>query len=154
MSAAWFRNTTWNEVVEQSFNEKLQRARRKEQYLRIQACILARSHLDAAVRLLDRYFSLKDNFDHAQAYVDRARAPLTLGRINEAVHSYSAALAREVEFPNLLTQAYLDLPYLIAARGIQEKCSFAMQLLEEPKARLMFPVDHFGRHVARALIAA
>jgi tetratricopeptide (TPR) repeat protein len=154
MSADWFRNTTWNEAVEQSFNEKLHRARRKEQYLRIQACTLARSHPDVALRLLDRYFSLKDNFDQAQAYVDRATALLTLGRINEAVESYSAALAREVEFPNLLTQAYLDLPYLIAARGIREKYSHAMQLLEQHKARLMFPVDHFRWHAACALIAA
>lgn len=154
MSADWFRNTTWNEAVEQSFNEKLHRARRKEQYLRIQACTLARSQPDVALRLLDRYFSLKDDFDHAQAYVDRATALLTLGRINEAVESYSAALAREVEFPNLLTQAYLDLPYLIATRGIREKYSYAMQLLEKHKARLMFPVDHFRWHAACALIAA
>jgi tetratricopeptide (TPR) repeat protein len=154
MTADWFRNTTWNEAVEQSFNEKLHRARRKEQYLRIQACTLARSHPDVALRLLDRYFSLRDNFDHAQAYVDRATALLTLGRINEAVESYSAALVREVEFPNLLTQAYLDLPYLIAARGIREKYSYAMQLLEQHKARLMFPVDHFRWHAACALIAA
>jgi len=154
MSADWFRNTIWNEAIEQSFNEKLHRARRKEQYLRIQACTLARSHPDVAIRLLDRYFSLKDDFDHAQAYVDRATALLTLGRTNEAVESYSAALAREVEFPNLLTQAYLDLPYLIATRGIRERYSYAMRILEQHKARLMFPVDHFRWHAACALITA
>src|SRR5436309_12534615 len=31
MSAEWFRNTTWNESVERTFNEKLHRARRREQ---------------------------------------------------------------------------------------------------------------------------
>lgn len=154
MGADWFRNTTWSEAVERTFNEKLQRARRKENYLRIQACTLARSHPDVALRLLDRYFSLKDDFDHAQAYVDRATVLLTLGRIDEAVESYSAALAREVVFPNLLTQAYLDLPYLIATRGIRGQYSYAKHLLEHHKARLMFPVDHFRWHAACALIAA
>jgi tetratricopeptide (TPR) repeat protein len=154
MGADWFRSKTWNESVERKFNEKLQRAKRKEQYLRIQAWTLARSHPEVALNLLDRYFSLKDDFDHAQAHVDRATALLALGRINEAIESYKAALAREVQFPNLLTTAYLDLPYLIATRGIREKYSYALQLLEEHKARLMFPVEHFRWHAALALIAA
>jgi hypothetical protein len=158
MSADWFRNATWNEAVEQTFNEKLHRARRKEQYLRIQACTLARSHPEVALQLLDRYFALKDDFDHAQAHVDRATALLALDRVNEAIESYNAALAREAEFPNLQTQAYLDLPYLVATRGIREKYGYAMQLLEKYKPRLAspvaFPVDHFRWNAAYALIAA
>lgn len=154
MSADWFRNTIWNEAVERSFNEKLQRARRKEQYLRIQACTLASSHPEVALKLLDRYFSLKDDFDHAQAHLDRATALVALGRIDEAIESYDAALARESEFPNLQTQAYLHLPYLIATHGIRKKYGYAMQLLEKHKARLMFPVDHFHWHAACALIAS
>lgn len=31
MSVEWFRNTTWNDSIEQMFNEKLHRAGRKEQ---------------------------------------------------------------------------------------------------------------------------
>ena len=158
MGADWFRNTTWNEAVERSFNEKLYRAKRKEQYLRIQACMLAQSHPDVALQLLDRYFALKDDFDHAQAYVDRATALLALGRVNEAIESYNAALAREAEFPNMQTTAYLDLPYLIAARGIREKYDDAIQALEKYKARLAspiaFPVDRFRWHAAYALITA
>lgn len=150
----WFRNTTWNDAIERAFNEKLSRARRKEQYLRIQACTLARSHPDVALRLLDRYFAMKDNFDHAQAFVDRATAFLTLGRIDEAIDSYNAALAREAEFPNLLTQAYLDLPYLIAVRAVRSQYDHAIQLLKKHANRLMFPVDHFRWHTALALMAA
>ena len=154
MSADWFRNTTWNEAVERIFNEKLSRARRKEQYLRIQACVLARSHPEVALQLLDRYFALNDDFDHAQAYVDRATALLAMGRVNEAIESYDAALVREAEFPNVQTQAYLDLPYLIATRDIREKYSYALQLLEKHKGRPMFAVDRFRWHAAYALIAA
>ena len=154
MTTDWFRNTTWNESVERDFDEKLRRARRKEHYLRIQACTLARSHPEVALKLLDRYFELPDNFDRAQAHVDRATALLVLGRVNEAVASYEKALLREAEFPNLQTQAYLDLPYLIATRSILEQYDRALQILQVHEARVMFPVDRFRWHAARALIAA
>jgi tetratricopeptide (TPR) repeat protein len=154
MSADWFRNTTWDDAIECAFDEKLRRARRKEQYLRIQACTLARSHPEVALKLLDRYFELNDDFDHAQAHVDRATALLTLGRIDEALEAYEAALAREAVFPNLKTQAYLDLPYVIAARSIRAWYGRAIELLRLHESRLMFPVDHFRWHAAYALIAS
>jgi hypothetical protein len=62
-------------------------------------------------------------------------------------------LAREAEFPQLQTQAYVDLPYLIATNGIREKYDRAVQLLEKYEARLAFPVERFRWH-AYALIAA
>lgn len=154
MSADWFRNTTWNATVEEAFDEKLRRTRRKEQYLRIQACILARSYPEVALRLLDRYFALHDDFDHAQAHVDRATALLTLDRVDEALAAYEAALAREAVFPKLKTQAYLDLPYIVATRGLREQYGYALELLCRHESRLMFPADHFRWHAAHALIAA
>ena len=90
MGAEWFRNQTWDETIERGFNEKLRRARKKDQYLRIQA--------------------------------------LTLGRLDEAIGAYEAALAREIEFPNFRTPAYLDLPYLIATRNIRVRFAQAIQL--------------------------
>jgi tetratricopeptide (TPR) repeat protein len=150
----WFRNKTWNETIERTFNEKLRRARRKEQYLRIQAGTLASSHAKVALKLLDQYFSLKDDYDHAQAHVDRARAFVALGRIDQAIESYEAALKREAEFPSLQTQAWLDLPYLIATRGISKEYDRALQLLRQQASCVMFPVDRFRSHAAQALIAA
>jgi tetratricopeptide (TPR) repeat protein len=154
MSADWFRNTTWDDAIERAFDEKLCRARRKEQYLRIQACTLAQSHPEVALKLLDRYFELDDDFDHAQAHVDRAKALLALGRVEEALAAYEAALAREAVFPNLQTQAYLDLPYIVATRRVRERYGRALELLGRHESRLMFPVDHFRWHAAHALIAA
>ena len=154
MTADWFRNTTWNESIERAFEKKLRRARRKEAYLRIQAGMLAPRHPEVALKLLDRYFQLPDDFDHAAAHVDRATAFLTMDRVNDAIASYEAALAREAAFPKLQTQAYLDLPYLIATRAIREQYNRALQLLQAYEARLMFPVDRFRWHAARALIAA
>jgi tetratricopeptide (TPR) repeat protein len=154
MSADWFRNTSWDDAIERVFNEKLRRARRKEQYLRIQACTLARSHPEVALTLLDRYFELDDDFDHAQAHVDRATALLALGRVDEALAAYEAALAREAVFPNLQTQAYLDLPYIVATRAVRDQYRRSLELLGRHESRLMFPVDHFRWHAAHALIAA
>uniref|UniRef100_Q47AH0 Tetratricopeptide repeat protein n=1 Tax=Dechloromonas aromatica (strain RCB) TaxID=159087 RepID=Q47AH0_DECAR len=154
MSADWFRNTTWDEATERAFDEKLRRARRKEQYLRIQGNALARSHPEVALKLLDRYFALHDDFDHAQAYVDRATALLVLGRVEDAIAAYEAALARESVFPNLRTQAYLDLPFLVASCGLRGYYNRAKELLALHESRLVFPVEHFRWHAANALIKA
>jgi tetratricopeptide (TPR) repeat protein len=150
----WFRNETWDEAIESRFKEKLRRARRKEQYLRIQASMIAVAFPDVALRLLDQYFELPDDFDHAQAHVDRASALLALGRVDEAIESYEAALAREQEFPKLKTDAYLSLPFLVAEQGIQVRYARALELMQLHESRLMFPVDHFRWHAAQAMIAA
>jgi tetratricopeptide (TPR) repeat protein len=150
----WFRNTAWNASIERAFDAKLRRARRKEQYLRIQACTLARSHPEVALKLLDRYFALPNDFDHAQAHVDRATAYLALGRVADALVAYEDALTRESAFPKLQTEAYIAFPYLVATRAVQEQYARALELLLKYKSRLMFPVDHFRWHTARALIAA
>ena len=154
MSDDWYRNTAWNESIAREFEEKLARARRKEQYLRIQASTLAHTHPETALALLERYFELPDDFDHTQAHVDRAYAWISLGSLDKAIACYEAALAREAEFPKLQTQAYLDLPYLIATRDIESMFERASQLLDQFKSRLMFPVDYFKWHAAKALIAS
>ncbi|WP_457097224.1 hypothetical protein [Lysobacter sp. P5_B9] len=151
---SWFRNADWNEAIAVAFDQKLKRARQKSQYLRIQACTLARSHPRVALELLDRYFALGDDFDHAQAHVDRATAYLALGDIDSAIQSYEAALERERAFPNLRTGASLDLPYQIALNGITNRFDQAIAMLSESEKRLMFPVDRFKHHTARAVILA
>ena|SRR5437870_3782655 len=151
-SEEWFRNKNWNSRVERTFFDKLRRARRKEQYLRIQASTLAAAHPEVALRLLEQYFTLDDKFDHAQAYVDRATAYLAMGNVEGAIQAYEDALAREQEFPNLQTQANLDLPFLVATRGIDHLYERALQILANSQSRLAFPVDHFRWHATRALI--
>jgi tetratricopeptide (TPR) repeat protein len=149
---SWFRNTDWNEEIALAFEQKLKRARRKSQYLRIQACTLASARPRVALELLDRYFALGDDFDHAQAHVDRATALLALGQLDSAIQAYQAALERERVFPNLRTGAYLDLPYLIAINGVADHFGQALGILSDAESQLMFPVDRFKFHAARALI--
>ncbi|MBB6600642.1 hypothetical protein [Luteimonas sp. MC1825] len=148
----WFRNKSWDADIASLFEEKLRRARRKSQYLRIQASSLTQANPQVALDLLDRYFALGEDFDHAQAHVDRAAAYLTLGRVEDAFMSYEAALNREAEFPNLRTGAYLELPYQIALRGAAHRYDQAMALLSRAAENLMFAVDHFVFHATKAII--
>jgi tetratricopeptide (TPR) repeat protein len=149
----WFRNRGWNQDIAAQFAAKLKRARRKGQYLRIQACTLATSKPDVALELLDRYFAQDDRCDDAQAHVDRATAFLALGRVEEALNSYEDALRTEAKMPNMLTQAYIDLPYVVSVSGIRSRYSRALELLQKHRKRLMFPVDHFKWNAAQAIIA-
>ena len=148
----WYRNTDWNGDIAERFEVRLKRARRKPQYLRIQASTLARSVPQVALQLLDRYFELGEDFDHAQAYVDQATAYRTLGQLEKAAKSYERALRREAEFPNLQTQACLDLPFLIATTPMTERFQQAQVLLDQFRDRLVFPVDAFRWNAAYALI--
>jgi tetratricopeptide (TPR) repeat protein len=149
----WFRNADWNAAIERAFFEKLRRAKNKAQYLRIQAGTLTHKHPEVALRLLDEYFKLGDHFDDAQAHVDRASAYLSHGDMAQAVKAYETALAVEDQRPNVKTQAYLDLPFLIASLDIHSHHEQALHLLQQHKSRLMFPVDHFRWHAAHALIS-
>lgn len=150
----WYRNKDWNPEIEAQFLARLKRARDKAQYLRIQACTLARSHPKTALMLLEQYFGSGDHFDRAQAYVDQAAAFLALGEIEKAFAAYELALAREQEYPNLLTQAYLEFPFLIATTGQSDKYERAIEILNQSRSRPMFPADRFKWHAAHALIFA
>jgi tetratricopeptide (TPR) repeat protein len=150
----WCRNTEWNADIEAAFFAKLRRARDKKQYLRIQACTIAKRQPQVALRLLDEYFALGEHFDHAQAHVDRASAQLALGETEKAIQSYEAALAFEASKPNVLTQAYIDLPFLIASQSITARYEQALDLLQHHKSRLTFPVEVFRWNAAYALIAS
>lgn len=149
----WFRNENWNPAIEGAFFAKLRRARDKSQYLRIQACTLARKEPLVALRLLNEYFTQANQFDRAQAFVDSALAYLTLGETEKAITSYESALAHEEQRPSVKTNAYLDLPFLIATQRLAARFEQALALLDTHKPRLTLPVDVFRWHAAYALIA-
>lgn len=149
----WYRNKEWDSDIESAFFAKLKRARDKGQYLRIQACTLANTNPEVALRLLDEYFLLPARHDQSQAYVDRATSYLALGDLEQAISAYESALTREAELPKSLTQAYINLPYLIVSRELTEHYDRARKLLEDHVQRLMFPVDYFKWNACHALLA-
>ena len=148
----WYRNSDWNADIDAAFFKKLSRARDKGQYLRIQASTLRTRHPATALKLLAQYSELGEHFDMAQAFVDKASAELALGNVDDALRSYEDALQREAKYPSLLTNAYLDLPLLIARRGFKDRYPQAIDILQRHKHRPTFPVDHFLWNSALAII--
>jgi len=147
----WYRNTEWNDEIAESYFAKLKRARSKDQYLRIQANYLASSHPEAALELLEQFFALKEPFDYAQAYCDKAQAYIALGSTEEAINAYQCALEQERTGKGVLTEAYISLPMLIAERELKEHYRYGVDLLKNNVERLTFPVDHFRFHAALAI---
>ncbi|MCO7224129.1 M48 family metallopeptidase [Pleionea sp. CnH1-48] len=150
----WYRNLEWNDDIETQFFQKLNRARDKAQYLRIQASILAQKKPDISLNLLEQYFALNDDFGNAPAYCDMASAFLAKGEVDKSIESYGKALAREEEFPNILTGAYLLYPLTIAENKRANLYQQAIDVLDKHLSRLTFPVEYFQWNAAKAIIAA
>lgn len=150
----WYRNSKWNEEIEASFFTKLKRSRsQRDQYLVIQAGVLAKKYPAISLRLVDFYFdSRKDELYDANALVCRASALLELGDIEGAMKVYRAVLAREEEFPNMLTGTHVVYPYIVAIRHISTEYEHASHVLNTYADRLSFPLDYFRWHAAKALI--
>ena len=148
----WYRNEDWNEEIEAQFVAKLKRSRRKEQYLRIQAYYLAEKKPDVSLRLLDQYFDLGDHFGLTQAYCTQALAFQTQDKLEEAAQAYILAIKRESEYPNVLTNAFLDYSILVAMNGMKEHFAKANNVLDENTLRVIFPVQHFLRYAAKAIL--
>ena len=149
----WFRNEEWNAAIEARFL-KLRKSRNKGQRLRIQACHLVEKHPEAALALLNKYFSLGDHFFDAQALVDEATAYESPGRIDEAICSLQKALHQEREFPNVKTEAWSHYALLIAVHSRGSKYAEALRVLAENESDFLFPVQTFRWHAASALIRA
>ena len=71
MSQDWYRNTIWTPDVAQRFEEKLRRARSKDQYLRIQALCLVKSNPDVALSLIERFFARIKHFRRIATRYDK-----------------------------------------------------------------------------------
>jgi len=93
-------------------------------------------------------------FDTAQAHVDQATAYIAKGCLAEALAAYEFVLVQERIPPIVITQAYLNLPWLVATRRLEASYDRALRVLEEYKGRLTFPVELFRWNAAKALILA
>ena len=127
----WYRNVDWNPQIEAAFRAKLSRARKRVQYLKIQAGTLARRHPQVALDLIDEYFGLNDDLWISEAHCIRARAFEAMGKWPEAVSAYKYALAREQVFPNVISNAHLEYPKLVALRQIRGEYADALRVLEQ-----------------------
>ncbi len=83
-----------------------------------------------------------------------ASAFLAKGEVQKAVESYSKALKRESEFPKLQTEAYILYPLIIIENRLSSLYDSANDILDAHQDRLMFPIDHFRWHAAKAILIA
>jgi len=151
----WYRNTDWNDAIETEFLAKLARARDKQQYLKLQAGIIAQSHPRAALALLDRYFAMGENLFMAEALRAKAYALFSLGETDAAIDAFEAVLQREETHGNLLTQTRLDYPYLVVLHQLKRFYGRALELAEaELRDGLTFPDQIYKRNAVRALLHA
>lgn len=152
----WYRQTRWNDRIEQAFFERLSRVRsQRDQYLVIQALTLTTQRPDVTLRLVDHYFDTRtSDFVDVRALKAKAEAYRSQNKVAETVEAYKDVLRHEAEFPDFKTTTYWELPYFIACQGLTEEYAFALSLLEEESEPAAFPVDKFLRHASKALIAA
>jgi hypothetical protein len=59
---------------------------------------------------------------------------------------------REREFPNLKTGAWSEFSLLVATQNLQSHFQEALQVLEDYRSQIMFPVERFKWYAAYALI--
>ncbi|MCM2311271.1 MAG: hypothetical protein NDI84_07700 [Steroidobacteraceae bacterium] len=148
----WFRNKTWNDEIAALFEQRLKRSRKADQHLRIQADALAESYPQVAIALLDRFFALPDPFAKVWGYCVRARALCALGRVDDAIDAYEAALREETSHPSVLSDAYIDLAELVVRTSRIELYERAAQVLAMRSDRPAFPVQKFRYNAIRALL--
>jgi hypothetical protein len=154
MNRDWFRNESWNKAIETDFFARLARSRSgHDQYLAIQALMLAEREPMVALSLVDVYFeSKKSSFDDIRALDARSRAQLKLGQLEGSLQTMKEILAIERANPYSKTNTYTDYPYLVATRHFESEYSAALALLAERQSDLAFPVSFFKWHAAKALI--
>ena len=157
----WFRCTDWNEQCETEFFRRLKRARRKPQYLAIQALTLlstGRTELAEPALSLIALF-LQDHYEPlfaSRAFSTKARALLLLERWEEAFQAFEDSLAATRASPGVIDDAWLQYPLKIAQRRARDRYQRAMEVLNEflsPTA-LVFPLQQFWYFATLALIAA
>jgi tetratricopeptide (TPR) repeat protein len=101
------------------------------------------------------YFaSRKSTFDDARVYSAMATAKLKLGDVNGALDAYRSVLETEKQAPGIKTNAFVEYPYLVATRGLQQEFGRALAVLDANADALSFPVIRFMWAAAYALIAA
>ena len=117
MNRIWYRNTTWNEEIENSFFKKLGRVKDKSmraQYLKLQAGSLAYTKtpalMDVAEKLLNKQLT---EYSDVVLFVSSAYGLLGdiqgfKGIYNQAIDLYKKAIDFEATYPNYISPSFMD----------------------------------------------
>lgn len=152
MADDWYRSKTWTPAVEALFEEKLRRAKTKDQYLRIQAASLVESHPEVALDLVRRFFELSAPFTPAMALEVKAMALAKLGKLDEAVLAFQEVLEAEESLPNVRTNAFAEMAQLVVTHRLAQYHDRVLEILQTRKDMLNLPVLAFTYHACRSVI--
>ncbi len=144
----WYRKKTWTEIDKEDFYTRLGRARKdnRAQYLKIQAIELIETkeikYLEIAETLLNKLLT-----DYSDNRIEKSPTLHALGDIykirqdfDKAMDYYKLSLDYEKEFPNVITQSYLDYSELVIKTKKTEQYNFVEQLIEKEVTNSMFPI--------------
>jgi tetratricopeptide (TPR) repeat protein len=110
--------------------------------------------LQAALELLDRV--IRDYCEASQlssAWQQRGQCLVDLGRHDDAIRAFRAALLAQRQAPGWRNEAHLDLGELVVQLRRRELYPEAIQALAEFGGDEVFPVSVYRHAVTRALIA-
>lgn len=156
----WFRRSSWTDADRADFHARLRRARKhnRPQYLRIQACHLAREdNHSAALELLDEYLKIgDDDIDLAQVHLQRAESLIATGDHQAATRAFRQALDAERRRLNVQTEAWLLFPWYIVEHERHDLYDEAAATLFEFSATraLTFPISQYRYFAVSALLCA
>lgn len=152
----WYRNKSWNDDIAAAYFAKLKRARRRSEYLRVQAYYLVDDFPLAALDLIDRYFSERrdgnpDVMD-SSVYGSKARALLSLGRDAEALEALESALQREKDFPHSISESHVDYAQFVTKRRMVDRYDDLMNILDGYESGYIFPIQFYRLWGYRSII--
>lgn len=128
----WYRQTEWNDEIEEFFFEKLGRARsQRDQYIVIQALTVSESYPEVALRLVDYYFETRtDDFHDGRARLAASQARFASGGYEKALDEYLEAMAGDGEDQSLYVGSPIKFAFLAARYRSQKHYMAALDILE------------------------
>ena len=89
----------------------------------------------------------------SSAYLQKAECLITLGKIEQAIDEMRNALQSEREYPNVETEAWLELGWTAMIYQLSYLYDEALGVLNEFKSDLIFPVHKYKWNAIQAIIA-
>jgi tetratricopeptide (TPR) repeat protein len=147
----WFRKKTWTEKDEEEFFAKLKRARKdgRPQYLKIQGIELVETKdeklLEVAEVLLNKVLTEfhDDNFNKSSTLHTLGDIYKIRNDFDKALFYYKQSLDFEKNYPNVITQSYIDFSELVVRTKKEEYFDYVENVLEKKLPSESFPISKY-----------
>ncbi len=150
----WYRNTKWDQKIEESFFNKLKRARsQKTQYLKIQASYLAETNPDVTLSLSDYARThCPDDFWEQEFCLYESKAFFKKGKNEEAIEKAYESINWSIKKSGTQTEIPYWLSRLILLTEREDEYMKCLELLEQLHTSSPFPETEFYFHGYSALL--